>query len=94
MATKTLAESFQDGLKKLPQSGNVVEDLFDRAYAVEEVKTAVFDSRLGIRDALRNLDKSGILSKEQSAALAEMFPERKRGENGEGEGDAPAAEGQ
>ena len=55
-----------------------VSDLFARAEELTEEKREVLDAILGVRDALRNLDRAGLLSDEESDKLAEVFPERSR----------------
>lgn len=59
-----------------------VDDLFENAERLNEEKREVLDAILATRDTLRNLDKSGMLSDDESARLAEMFPERTRNRNG------------
>lgn len=75
---KSLAEQFVDSAKKVGVSGNIVQDLLDRGYAVEEAKTSLFEMRVNIRESLRSLDGAGALTKEQTAELAELYPPRER----------------
>jgi phage-related minor tail protein len=83
MAQKTVAEQFVDAVKKTGTSGNLVDDLFDRAYAVKEAKEQMFETQANIRDSLRALDGGGALSAAQSKELLELFPPRVRGGNGD-----------
>lgn len=72
------AEAVVTALNNLDTSGDLISDLFDRAYAVEEAKEKVFEIRNGIRESLRNLATAGMLSEEQRAELSEVYPPRER----------------
>lgn len=80
---ESLADTLTEAIRQVGTSGNVVEDLFDKASALSEAKEKLFSQRVAVRESLRNLDEAGILSADQSAELAELYPPRKRGENGE-----------
>lgn len=73
-----------------PKDGrDIVQDLFDEGYAVQEEYSDLLTRRAGIRDSLRNLAKAGMLSEAQLADLEELYPERKRNVEEVGE-DEPA----
>lgn len=79
----SMADTLTDAIKAVGNSGNVVEDLFDKAHALSEAKEKLFEQRVAVRESLRNLDTAGILNEDQSAELAELYPPRRRGENGD-----------
>lgn len=60
-----------------------VEDLFNRAEELANERAATLEAQAANREVLRNLDKSGMLSEDESARLEEYYPvrTRTRGEN-------------
>jgi len=62
-----------------PKDGTIsVDDLFEVAYALREEREATLVKQEANRNILRNLDTSGMLSKERSEELAEIYPVRTR----------------
>jgi hypothetical protein len=87
------ADGLREAVKSIPSDGNVIEDLFNRAYALSEAKTVVLEMRVAVRESLRNLNIAGVLNEAQEQELISLFPprERKAGEDeeedsGEGNG--------
>ena len=76
--TLSPAEGLREAIRSIPSEGNVVEDLFNRAYALREVKTVVLEMRVAVRESLRNLETAGVLSDAHSLELFELFPPRER----------------
>ncbi len=72
------ADALTDAVKSLPHSGSVVEDLFERAYAINEAKDRVLTIRVAIRESLRNLRDAGMLSSAQEEELLALFKPRER----------------
>lgn len=81
--TVSPAEGLREAIKSIPSNGNVVEDLFNRAYALAETKSVVLEMRVAVRESLRNLNIAGVLSDEQAFELQTLFPPRQRGEQAE-----------
>lgn len=82
MATKpdvlSPADAVTEAVQSMESTGDVIADLFERAYALTEAKEVVQDTRAAVRDSLRNLATAGLLSDEQRGELAELFPPRER----------------
>lgn len=55
-----------------------VSDLFTKAEELIEERQATLEAQAANREILRNLDKSGMLSEEESARLEEIYPVRTR----------------
>ena len=72
------ADQLRESIKTIPSEGNVVEDLFNRAYALREAKAVVLEMRVAVRESLRNLNVAGVLTDEQAAELSELVPPRER----------------
>jgi DNA-directed RNA polymerase sigma subunit (sigma70/sigma32) len=64
---------------------DVIEELFGRAYALEEQKQELYKERGGVRDALRNMRAAKMLTPEQEKELQELYPDVKRGDREEGD---------
>lgn len=62
-----------------------VSDLFEVAYDLAEEREKTLEKQAANREVLRNLDKMGMLSKQESELLAEIYPVRKRERGGETE---------
>lgn len=62
-----------------------VSDLFDKAHELIEERENTLTAQRANREVLRNLDLSGMLTKEQSAELEEIYPVRTRDRSGNGE---------
>lgn len=88
---ENLSDVLEQSIRQVGNSGNVVADLLDKAYALREAKDILFAQRVAVRESLRNLDTAGILTDEQSAELSELFPPRARGEKDEDEQEAVTA---
>lgn len=76
--TVSPAEGLREAVKSIPSNGNVVEDLFNRAYALAEAKSVLLEMRVAVRESLRNLNIAGVLNEDQSAELLTLFPPRER----------------
>ena len=55
-----------------------VDDLFEVAYSLREEREQTLEKQAANRDILRNLNTSGMLSKERSDELEEIYPLRTR----------------
>jgi hypothetical protein len=55
-----------------------VEVLFDDAFNIRERQASLNEERKGNRDELRNAERAGRLTDEQSTLLAELYPVRVR----------------
>lgn len=55
-----------------------VSDLFDKADELAAEREETLEAQAANREILRNLDKSGMLSKAESDKLAEIYPVRTR----------------
>lgn len=62
-----------------------VSDLFDKANELIEEREGTLTAQRANREVLRNLDLSGMLTKEQSAELEEIYPVRTRERNADAE---------
>lgn len=59
-----------------------ISELFEKAHALIAEREATLTAQRANREVLRNLDLSGMLTKEQSSELEEIYPVRTR-ERGE-----------
>lgn len=67
----------------MAQGGTLkVSDLFKRADELQEDKREVLEGIGANRETLRNLDKQGFLSDEESAKLRKLYPPVSRQRNG------------
>jgi hypothetical protein len=55
-----------------------VNDLFAKGDELAEERAGTLEAQAANREILRNLDRSGMLSEEESARLEEMYPVRTR----------------
>lgn len=55
-----------------------IDDLFEVAYSLRDEREATLEKQAANREILRNLDVSGMLPKERSEELAEIYPVRTR----------------
>lgn len=55
-----------------------VDDLFEVAYALREEREGTLEKMRANREVLRNLNISGMLSKERAEELEEIYPVRTR----------------
>lgn len=78
-----LSDVLGQAIRQVGGSGNVVEDLFDKAYALRDARTKLNTQRNAVREALRNLSESGILNDDQESELNEVFPPRGSGAESE-----------
>jgi hypothetical protein len=71
------------------KSGDIVNDLFDKAYDIRERQESLNRERGGVRDSLRSLRAAGVLNTEQAAEVEELFPtvERKRKDKDNADGE-------
>lgn len=88
------AESLREAVRSIPSDGNVVDDLFNRAYALSEAKSVVLEMRVSVRESLRHLNVAGVLSDDQAAELATLFPPRERKGSDDDDDDASAENGE
>lgn len=56
---------------------DVVGELFDQGYQLQEEKANWQERNAAVRSSLRNLAKSGVLSDDQMTALDELYPPRR-----------------
>lgn len=63
-----------------PAAGDIVEQLFEQAYKINEDQEALNKTREGVRSSLRSLRNAGVLAPEQATEVEELYPtvERKR----------------
>jgi hypothetical protein len=62
------------------QHNEFVHNLLEQARTLADEKEALYERIGANRDVLRNIAKTGLLSTEQGEAIADFYPERKRGE--------------
>lgn len=55
-----------------------IDDLFTKGEELAEERANTLEAQAANRDTLRNLDKMGLLSEQESARLEEMYPIRTR----------------
>lgn len=67
--------------------------MFDKAYDLQERYRKLVEARRANREALRALAAQDLLSEEEIAELAELYPDRSKGDTDTAEiaADAPAA---
>lgn len=84
--------------RRIRVAAELAEVAIDDAYAIAEEHSALIARRKANREQLRSLDAQGMLTAEQSAEVAELYPVRatKTENDGEGSGEdsseTPAAE--
>lgn len=71
-------------------SGDIVERLFDQAYAINEQQEEVNKQREGVRSSLRSLRAAGVLTPEQAEEVEQLYPTVTRKRKTEGDEQEPA----
>lgn len=86
-------EALRESIRSLPTTGDVVTDLFNRAFALAKAKDTVRTLRISVRESLRNLDDAGVLTEAQAKSLTELFPPRGAGKADEDDDDDATGNG-
>lgn len=68
-----------------PERSDIVADLFDEAYKINEEMGALLKRRNAVRNSLRNLRDTGRLSDKDVAEIEELYPTRARRASGDDE---------
>jgi hypothetical protein len=53
---------------------DIVDDLFDAAYKINQEQEGLNERRNGVRNSLRSLKSAGVLSAEQVKEVDELYP--------------------